>query len=124
MGRSGFEPLKSKDDGFTVRCIWPLCNLPKLNPIFAKFPKQKNKIFSIWYLCTFVLVPKRKLTLSCRRFGVDCIFALGAQRWNRTTDTSLKSKTHRSKLCSSQIFPLLVLIFALSQKFIKIFGCP
>ena len=30
VGRSGFEPLKTKVDGFTVRCIWPLCNLPKI----------------------------------------------------------------------------------------------
>lgn len=28
VGRSGFEPLKSKDSGFTVRPIWPLWNLP------------------------------------------------------------------------------------------------
>ena len=38
MGRSGFEPLKSKDDGFTVRCIWPLCNLPMfINWIIKKY---------------------------------------------------------------------------------------
>jgi hypothetical protein len=30
VGRSGFEPLKSKDSGFTVRPIWPLWNLPWL----------------------------------------------------------------------------------------------
>ena len=30
VGRSGFEPLKSKDSGFTVRPIWPLWNLPLL----------------------------------------------------------------------------------------------
>ncbi len=30
VGRSGFEPLKSKDSGFTVRPIWPLWNLPPL----------------------------------------------------------------------------------------------
>ena len=30
VGRSGFEPLKSKDSGFTVRPIWPLWNLPVL----------------------------------------------------------------------------------------------
>ena len=29
VGRRGFEPLKSKDSGFTVRPIWPLWNLPK-----------------------------------------------------------------------------------------------
>ena len=29
VGRSGFEPLKSKDSGFTVRPIWPLWNLPE-----------------------------------------------------------------------------------------------
>ena len=29
VGRDGFEPSKTKVDGFTVRCIWPLCNLPK-----------------------------------------------------------------------------------------------
>ena len=28
VGRRGFEPLKSKDSGFTVRPIWPLWNLP------------------------------------------------------------------------------------------------
>ncbi len=31
VGRSGFEPLKSKDSGFTVRPIWPLWNLPVIN---------------------------------------------------------------------------------------------
>ena len=30
VGRRGFEPLKSKDSGFTVRPIWPLWNLPNL----------------------------------------------------------------------------------------------
>ena len=30
VGRRGFEPLKSKDSGFTVRPIWPLWNLPKI----------------------------------------------------------------------------------------------
>ncbi len=30
VGRRGFEPLKSKDSGFTVRPIWPLWNLPLL----------------------------------------------------------------------------------------------
>ena len=29
VGSSGFEPLKSKDSGFTVRPIWPLWKLPK-----------------------------------------------------------------------------------------------
>jgi len=33
VGRRGFEPLKSKDSGFTVRPIWPLWNLP---PIIKK----------------------------------------------------------------------------------------
>ena len=28
VGRRGFEPLKSKDSGFTVRPIWPLWKLP------------------------------------------------------------------------------------------------
>ena len=28
VGRRGFEPLKSKDSGFTVRPVWPLWNLP------------------------------------------------------------------------------------------------
>jgi hypothetical protein len=28
VGRRGFEPLKSKDSGFTVHPIWPLWNLP------------------------------------------------------------------------------------------------
>ena len=32
VGRRGFEPLKSKDSGFTVRPIWPLWNLPVLKP--------------------------------------------------------------------------------------------
>jgi hypothetical protein len=31
VGRRGFEPLKSKDSGFTVRPIWPLWNLPELS---------------------------------------------------------------------------------------------
>ncbi len=39
VGRSGFEPLKSKDSGFTVRPIWPLWNLP-----FGEIPKAKNQI--------------------------------------------------------------------------------
>lgn len=30
VGRTGFEPVKSKDSGFTVRPIWPLWNLPLL----------------------------------------------------------------------------------------------
>lgn len=30
VGRTGFEPVKSKDSGFTVRPIWPLWNLPNL----------------------------------------------------------------------------------------------
>ena len=34
VGRSGFEPLKSKDSGFTVRPIWPLWNLPDMIPDF------------------------------------------------------------------------------------------
>ncbi|CAL2076209.1 hypothetical protein T190607A02C_120069 [Tenacibaculum sp. 190524A02b] len=29
MGRAGFEPAKSKDNGVTVRPIWPLWNLPE-----------------------------------------------------------------------------------------------
>ena len=31
VGRDGFEPSKTLVDGFTVRSIWPLCNLPVLN---------------------------------------------------------------------------------------------
>jgi hypothetical protein len=34
VGRRGFEPLKSKDSGFTVRPIWPLWNLPDMIPDF------------------------------------------------------------------------------------------
>ena len=36
VGRSGFEPLKSKDSGFTVRPIWPLWNLP----VYISEPKM------------------------------------------------------------------------------------
>lgn len=44
VGRSGFEPLKSKDSGFTVRPIWPLWNLPGQFWIcrFSKFHPSKT----------------------------------------------------------------------------------
>ncbi len=39
MGRAGFEPAKSKDNGVTVRPIWPLWNLPSLlNQYFQEHP--------------------------------------------------------------------------------------
>jgi hypothetical protein len=48
VGRRGFEPLKSKDSGFTVRPIWPLWNLP-LWPAVKQLNKNayphKNQIF-------------------------------------------------------------------------------
>lgn len=37
VGRRGFEPLKSKDSGFTVRPIWPLWNLPLLPEFHLPF---------------------------------------------------------------------------------------
>ena len=45
MGRRGFEPLKSKDSGFTVRPIWPLWNLPFLpefHLLFINTPEIKK----------------------------------------------------------------------------------
>ncbi len=30
LGREGFEPSKTCVGGFTVRSIWPLCNLPEI----------------------------------------------------------------------------------------------
>ena len=38
VGGSGFEPLKTKVDGFTVRCIWPLCNPPKMELVVGIEP--------------------------------------------------------------------------------------
>jgi hypothetical protein len=51
VGRSGFEPLKSKDSGFTVRPIWPLWNLPEIilkfwNCEILKFPNHTFQNFS------------------------------------------------------------------------------
>ena len=43
VGRSGFEPLKSKDSGFTVRPIWPLWNLPEVILKFQNFPSHLSE---------------------------------------------------------------------------------
>jgi hypothetical protein len=38
VGREGFEPSKSKDNGFTVRPIWPLWYLP--STLVTKYNKE------------------------------------------------------------------------------------
>ena len=48
VGRSGFEPLKSKDSGFTVRPIWPLWNLPVMPRIrLLSHPFQNTRRRSV-----------------------------------------------------------------------------
>jgi hypothetical protein len=42
VGRSGFEPLKSKNSGFTVRPIWPLWNLPS-QKLFLSHLSESNQ---------------------------------------------------------------------------------
>ncbi len=58
-------------------------------------------------------------THNCQNFRTFCA---GAQRWNRTTDTSLPIKTSRSKFCICKLFRL-PFCCSLSQK-CDIFGSP
>ena len=44
VGRIGFEPMKSKDSGFTVRPIWPLWNLPDFF-LLLQFPEGTLRNF-------------------------------------------------------------------------------
>ena len=34
-GKRWIRTTEDEVDGFTVRCIWPLCNLPKSKPNFC-----------------------------------------------------------------------------------------
>ena len=49
-GQGWIRTIEDIVDGFTVRCIWPLCNLPKLNPIFAKSFRQ-ILVYLFLHLC-------------------------------------------------------------------------
>ena len=68
VGRSGFEPLKTKVDGFTVRCIWPLCNLPKnklaKKPIWCRGAESNHRHRDFQSLALPTELPRLKLILT------------------------------------------------------------
>ena len=72
-GKRWIRTIEDIVDGFTVRCIWPLCNLPKKMELVIGIEPT-----TCW------------LQVSCSTIEPHQ-HTIGALRWNRTTDTRIFS---------------------------------